>query len=125
MGKVNRNRRSRFGGFSPVDDHAEIFKKQVKFNICLALFAAFLILAMTSCASYQMSHQTTTTTMGETVGQQVVVVDHCSVSIASMREVRSGDLTVNKDCEVTGGAGALGTNAEAIGLIKEIIRKVP
>lgn len=98
--------------------------RRARFVFCCALFAAFLVLALTGCAAYQLDHITTTTTL-DSQGEPMRVVKHCSVSVISSREVRGADLAVNEQCEVSGGAGALGANAEAIGLIKDIVRTLP
>ena len=51
--------------------------------------------------------------------------DNCSLIILSSRDVQAGSVSIDSDCNVTGGADSLITKLEAIEAMTSFINKIP
>jgi len=49
----------------------------------------------------------------------------CKLSIYSMREMQAGDLGINENCALTGGAEKLNYNEQQLLILNELVKKIP
>jgi len=68
---------------------------------------AWVLLAMPGCAIYQFK------------------AGDCSLSIYSMREIQAGDVRINKDCALKGGAEKMNYNDQQMLMLNELVKKIP